>query len=340
MDVITHVKRMVEGGCGDVELWDVPYYTSLVKAQRKILHWKRGDPGSTTGADKDGDNFDVFSQFTGYFTIENSIKGMKVLLRVLFSIPIQEVNIPIEGQWDVDNVASDATSLLLVGDNNGGDSGLRKFVFYLEVDGIIETMYFDLHLRKGKLCTNRSISLPSMFSNYSNMAGDGGGGTELLIIMEEEYREDEDGDGETHAASKMGAARVGESVVKRITLASDAATGSVSVGCNHMPFTAGVPLCVNDVHHNCIINEDSMVVIMTVAKEDQDNVNLICITMRDHNKKDDVQRNYSSVMITRDAATSNGGGNNDVPSTLNLPSNIDEMRQRKNGQPPRQGCYQ
>jgi hypothetical protein len=45
MDGITHVKRRVEGGCGDVEPWDVPYYTSLVKAQRQILHWKKGDAG-------------------------------------------------------------------------------------------------------------------------------------------------------------------------------------------------------------------------------------------------------------------------------------------------------
>jgi hypothetical protein len=109
MDVITHVKRMVEGGRGDVEPWDVPYYISLVKAQRQILRWKKDEAGGTIGADKDGYDFDVFFQFARYFTIENSIKGMKVLVRVLFSFAIREVNIPIKGQWDVDNVASDAT---------------------------------------------------------------------------------------------------------------------------------------------------------------------------------------------------------------------------------------
>jgi hypothetical protein len=139
---------------------------------------------------------------------------MKVLVRVLFRIAIREVNIPIKGQWDVDNVASDATSSLLAGDNNGGGSGLRKFVFHQEVGGIIGTMYFDLHPRKGKLCANRSISLLSMFSNYSSTAGDGGGGTKLLLIMEEEYCKDVDGDGETHAASKKGAATTGGLVVK------------------------------------------------------------------------------------------------------------------------------
>ncbi len=107
------------------------------------------------------------------------------------------------------------------------------------------------------------------------MAGDGGGGTKLLFIIEEEYCEDEDGDGETRAASKKGAAATGGLVVKQITSASNAATGSVLVGCNHMSSTAGLPLCANNVHHNCIIDKDSMVVIMTVAKEDQDNVNVM-----------------------------------------------------------------
>jgi hypothetical protein len=69
MDTITHVKRMVEGGCGEVEPWDIPNYTSLVKAQQQILRWKKDDAGSTTSVDKKGDNFDVFSQFSRYFTI-------------------------------------------------------------------------------------------------------------------------------------------------------------------------------------------------------------------------------------------------------------------------------
>jgi hypothetical protein len=214
MDMITHVKRMVEGGYGEVEPWDVRYYTSLVKAQRQILHWKKGDAGVTTGADKDGDNFDVLSQFTGYFTIENSIKGMKVLVSVLFSIAKREVNILIKGQWDVDNVASNATSLLLAGESDGGRGSLRKFIFQHEVDSIIEMMYFNLHPRKGKLCANRSISLLSMFSNYSSMTGNGGGGTKLLFIMEEEYHEDEDGDEVSHATSKKGAATMGGLVMK------------------------------------------------------------------------------------------------------------------------------
>jgi hypothetical protein len=75
-----------------------------------------------------------------------------------------------------------------------------------------------------------------------------------------------------------------------------------------------------------------MVVIMTVAEEDQDNVNVICITMRDRDVKEVVQGDHLSVVITRDATTNDRGENNNVQSTLNLPSNIDEMQQRKNGQ--------
>jgi hypothetical protein len=96
--------------------------------------------------------------------------------------------------------------------------------------------------------------------------------------------------------------------------------------------TVGVPLCINDVHHDCIINKDSMVVIMTAAKEDQDNIKVICITMRDCNEKDDMRGDHSSIVIAKDAAMNNRGGNNDVSTILNLLSNIDEMRQRKNGQ--------
>ncbi len=274
----------------------------------------------------------MFSQFAEYFTIENSIKEMKVLVRVLFSIAIRDVNIPIKGQWDVDNVASDATSLLLVGDNNGGGGGLRKFIFHHKVDGIIEAMYFYLHPHEGKLCVTRSISLLSLFSNYSSTAGDGGGGTKLLYIMEEEFCKDEDGWGDTCCIQERGCNRGGIGHETNYIAIQRGETGSVLVGCNHMPSTARVPLCVDNVHHDCIINKDLMVVIMTVAKEDQDNVNVICITMRDCNKKDNKQGDHLSVVITRDAATNNRGGNNGIPSTLNLLSNIDEMRQRKNRQ--------
>jgi hypothetical protein len=66
------------------------------------------------------------------------------------------------------------------------------------------------------------ISLLSMFSNYSSTVGDGEGGPKLLYILEEEYWEDEDGDGDTSAASKKGAVTMGVIVVKQITSASNA----------------------------------------------------------------------------------------------------------------------
>jgi hypothetical protein len=56
--------------------------------------------------------------------------------------------------------------------------------------------------------------------------------------------------------------------------------------------------------------------------------------MRDCDQKGNRQGDHLSVVITRDSAMNmnNRGGNNDIQSILNLPSNIDKMRQRKNGQ--------
>lgn len=180
MDAITHVKRKVEGGYGDVEPWDVPYYTSLVKAQRQFVRWKEDDADGTTGADEDGDDFDEYSQFAGYFTIENSIEGMKVLVRELFGIAMREVNVPIEERWDVDNDASSSASSSSGdgGDGGGGGSGggcLRKFVFHHEVDGILGTMYFDLHPREGKFLHAAHFTIRCGRVRNDEDVDDGGG---------------------------------------------------------------------------------------------------------------------------------------------------------------------
>ncbi len=87
---------------------------------------------------------------------------------------------------------------------------MRKFVFHQKVGGIFGTIYFNLHPCKGKLCAKRSISLLIMFSNYSSTARDGGGGTKLLLIIEEKYCNDVDGDGETRATSKKGMQQQGD----------------------------------------------------------------------------------------------------------------------------------
>ena len=42
MEAILRAKRREEGGYGNVEAWDVPYYTNLIKARRQHRRWTGG----------------------------------------------------------------------------------------------------------------------------------------------------------------------------------------------------------------------------------------------------------------------------------------------------------
>lgn len=138
MESILAAKRHVEGSVGNgIEPWDVPFYAALIKAQRQHQRWKEGN---ASGSDHGGEES---AQFAGYFSVENSIEGMKVLVRDMFGIAMEEAEIPVEERWDVD--ASAATSK-----QSAGEGGLRKFEFHHEEEGPLGTMYFDLHPRDGK----------------------------------------------------------------------------------------------------------------------------------------------------------------------------------------------
>jgi len=139
MEALLEAKRRAEGTPGaGLAPWDVPYYTALIRALRQHQRWQED---GEMGGDEDRDES---SQFAGYFTMENSIAGMKVLVRELFGIMMKEVDIPLEERWDVDTVSSRKT---LTGDGCGS---LRKFIFHHEEDGPLGTMYFDLYPREGK----------------------------------------------------------------------------------------------------------------------------------------------------------------------------------------------
>jgi intermediate peptidase len=146
MELIASTKRYMEGSSGSgnvVEPWDIPYYTTLLKAQRQHQRWTEAKDDDTDDTN-DSRDYDESSQFARYFTVENSIEGMKVLVQELFNITMEEVSIPMEERWDV----ADTTT---VKENNiscGG--GLRKFIFHHDEDGTLGTMFFDLHPRDGK----------------------------------------------------------------------------------------------------------------------------------------------------------------------------------------------
>jgi len=134
MKVLSLAKKHIEGE-GDIEPWDIPFYTSLVKAQRQHQRLKEDSA--------DGDDGEE-SQFHGYFTVENSIEGMKTLVQDLFGIRMKEVEIPMEERWDIDTTSEQAATP----ESSGGD--LQKFEFHHEEDGPLGTMFFDLFPRDNK----------------------------------------------------------------------------------------------------------------------------------------------------------------------------------------------
>ena len=149
MELIASTKCYMEGsgsGSSVVEPWDIPYYTTLLKAKRQHQRWTEAKNDDTDDINSDNKDYDESSQFARYFTVENSIEGMKILVQELFNITMEEVSIPIEERWDV----ADTTTTDTASNNNGGGGGLRKFIFHHDEDGTLGTMFFDLHPRDGK----------------------------------------------------------------------------------------------------------------------------------------------------------------------------------------------
>ena len=130
MELLTKAKQYVEGD-SQIQAWDVPFYSNFIKAQRQYQR-----------SQDEGEASDDSTQ--GYFTVENSINGMKTLVSDLFGIEMREVEIPIEERWDIDITTGNAK------DQVSDGSGLRKFEFHHEHDGALGSMYFDLHPRDGK----------------------------------------------------------------------------------------------------------------------------------------------------------------------------------------------
>lgn len=134
MDLLLSVKKQVEGPVGidgglQLEAWDMNFYNGLLKA-----HMLQND-------DDDGDS--QHTSLSYYFTVEQSLNGMKLLVHKLFGIVMEEVKTRPEEQWDIENSGDQ--------NGNGNASLIRKFDFYKEDDGTsLGTIYFDLHPREGK----------------------------------------------------------------------------------------------------------------------------------------------------------------------------------------------
>ena len=114
MEMLTQAKTQIEGG-GEIEAWDIPFYTGVLKARQS------GEAGDVNDAG-------------GYFTVDNSLKGMQVLVERLFGIEMVETEMLAEERWD----------------GPSSSHPVRKFQMEHPDEGSLGTLYMDLHPRDGK----------------------------------------------------------------------------------------------------------------------------------------------------------------------------------------------
>jgi len=127
------VKMQMTGNSDPIEAWDISYYTGLVKSH---LHGDIGEGDSAT--------------LSGYFTVESSLDGMKILVQRLFGIVMKEANLTAGERW-VDTNDYGRDDRLRNSSENMIPDRIQKFVFHEEEGGMpLGTMYLDLHPREGK----------------------------------------------------------------------------------------------------------------------------------------------------------------------------------------------
>jgi len=138
MELLQHAKHHIEGSASgsSLEPWDIPFYTSVLKAQRS------------------GGGFDS-SEVSPYLTVSNCIKAMTTLVSKLFDIQMKEETMTREERWDMDTTSAAATKEEEDHHHGGGPCRIRKFTFHHhEQDDSppkpLGTMYLDLHPRPGK----------------------------------------------------------------------------------------------------------------------------------------------------------------------------------------------
>jgi intermediate peptidase len=123
INLLSKVKSQVEETSDPLQPWDLTFYTGMIKEHLFQVN----------GENDDG------SSMSGYFTIEQSIEGMKYLVQRLFGIEIIQVPLKEDERWDL--AENEARSSL---------HSIRKFEFYDEHAKPLGIMYFDLHPRPGK----------------------------------------------------------------------------------------------------------------------------------------------------------------------------------------------
>lgn len=123
LDILSKAKTQVEGTYEPLQPWDLSFYMGLVKN-----HLCQGQDDAGEGS------------LAGYFTVDGTLEGMKILVKRLFGIEMVEVELKRDERWDATEMQSSVSR-----------SGIRKFEFFQEIDEKpLGTMYLDLYPRPGK----------------------------------------------------------------------------------------------------------------------------------------------------------------------------------------------
>eukprot|EP00904_Undaria_pinnatifida_P002944 jgi/Undpi1/12650/HiC_scaffold_6.g02318.m1 len=112
--VLRKAKLEVEGSA-ELRAWDVSYYMGYVKSKEC--------------------NFDGRS-LSEYFTLGGCLEGLQMVCRGLFDISLEQVPIEQGENW--------------AAGSEGQEGGVRKLVLRHDEDGVLGTVYLDLHRREGK----------------------------------------------------------------------------------------------------------------------------------------------------------------------------------------------
>ena len=119
MEMISRAKQMIEGD-STLNSWDISFYSGLLKSQKHELD---------------------LSELSPYLSVENCIEGMKLLVKSLFGLRIEEEPMTENENW----VDYDDTGW------NGSKNGVHKLVLYEgKTDEMIGTLYLDLYPRNDK----------------------------------------------------------------------------------------------------------------------------------------------------------------------------------------------
>lgn len=122
MEMLRDAKLQAEG-TSELFLWDLAYYMGVVKSRQCNLSG---------------------SSLAEYFTLKSCLEGLSLICRGLFGISLDQVPMSAGENW------APGPSTGAGGSGRDAGGGVRKLVLRHSTEGVLGTVYLDLHRRDGK----------------------------------------------------------------------------------------------------------------------------------------------------------------------------------------------